>query len=351
MMKSRILLAIIFMMALQPLYAAVGYWPTTSESDRFGAVSRSDRATRFGGARLRPIFWSAADPSTDSTAGSHNSGPITTRDQIDILLKEYDTLRADILLRSNVIFSVLAVAAGILAWFIQRHKESWFLPTFFAFVAIFIFIYWVNHQNIARAANRLKEIERKVNALATAPDGSPLLEWETKWGGTALGPFRQSASSGVEMDPWLASLLIAMLLCVMSLVYKVAAPWYWAKRYRGVNLKGRWDWEFECGGSRFSFRANIEQDAHKLAGAATVGKSVDGRSLYEETFRIAGSVYDGFVILSLIGEGRKSIPFATGMFKVGGEDKMLSGHLLYRFAADEIRSEKVELRLCFVEPG
>lgn len=217
MMRSSILLAITFVVVLPPLYAAVGYRPAASDSGRFGTASRYDRATTFGDARLGSIFRSAADPS---------SGRLLREIRLIYCSKKYDTLRADILLRSNVIFSVLAVAAGILAWFIQRHKESWFLPTFFALVAIFIFIYWVNHQNIARSANRLKEIERKVNALAKAPDGSPLLEWETKWGGTALGPFRQSPSSGVEMDPWLASLLIALLLCVTSLVYKVVAPWY-----------------------------------------------------------------------------------------------------------------------------
>jgi hypothetical protein len=152
MLRAHALLVITLVAVMSPLYVAAGCWPFLPDAEGSGVWRGAGSILGFGGTQLSHGPLSDARQSIDSTADPKMRGPVTTKDQIDILLKEYDTLRADILLRSNIVFSILAVAAGILAWFIQRHKESWFLPTFFALVAIFVFIYWVNHQNIARAA-------------------------------------------------------------------------------------------------------------------------------------------------------------------------------------------------------
>lgn len=140
MMRAHILLPIMLAAVTSPLYATAGRWPFLSEAAGPRAWCRPGSILGLGAPQLGHGPLSEARQSIDSIPDPQTGGPVTTKDQIDILLKEYDTLRADILLRSNIVFSILAVAAGILAWFIQRHKESWFLPTLFALIAIFVFI-------------------------------------------------------------------------------------------------------------------------------------------------------------------------------------------------------------------
>jgi hypothetical protein len=111
---------------------------------------------------------------------------ITTKDKIDILFKEYDTLRAEILNRTNNLFTLMAIGGGVLTLLLSFKNElRLWLPLLLFFGLIFGFIAWINDRNIRRIARRLMQIENQVNHLAGGDE--PLLEWETRWGAAAFG--------------------------------------------------------------------------------------------------------------------------------------------------------------------
>ncbi len=119
-----------------------------------------------------------------------SSNQITAKDRIDILLKEYDTLRAEILNRTNNLFTLMAIGGGVLTLLLSFKNElRLWLPLLLIFGLIFGFIAWVNDRNIRRIARRLMQIEYQVNQIAGGD--TPLLEWETHWGAAARGIFRK----------------------------------------------------------------------------------------------------------------------------------------------------------------
>lgn len=99
-------------------------------------------------------------------------------DHIQILFKEYDTLRAEILGRANNLFQLLTVAIVAMGWLLS-HPQDTALPvalcvSIFAILAFGVLIWRAVHL----AARRLRELEREINGLA----GKDLLKWETSWG-------------------------------------------------------------------------------------------------------------------------------------------------------------------------
>ena len=132
---------------------------------------------------------------------------LAAKDQIEILLREYDTLRAEIIARTTAGSQLVAVAAilftALLTVMATRSapsgtsERSWLsshaggafwscLSVLVAFVCVFT---WLAHREINIIAERLQRIEQQVNGLA----GTDLLEWETKWGAKSTGWFPRHA--------------------------------------------------------------------------------------------------------------------------------------------------------------
>ena len=106
------------------------------------------------------------------------SPPTDTKAKVDILLKEYDILRSEIISRTNNRFAVIGFIAALIA-FVGSQSE---MPLYvrcviggLAFVAILV-IYFRLGQLIKRCAVRIAEIEEKINNLM----GEKLLVWESQ---------------------------------------------------------------------------------------------------------------------------------------------------------------------------
>ena len=99
-----------------------------------------------------------------------------------ILLHEYNTLRAEVLSRYVAQFQSGGVASivllGIFTLFANIGFSFWFLGLVVLDLALFgAVLIWIDI-DIAKAAGRLREIETQVNALA----GETLLRWENQYG-------------------------------------------------------------------------------------------------------------------------------------------------------------------------
>ncbi|MGH8601688.1 MAG: hypothetical protein ACREXR_02570 [Gammaproteobacteria bacterium] len=107
-------------------------------------------------------------------------------DCVQILLKEYDTLRAEILLRIAHRFAFLGLtgAAGGYVFFTLKYKDLaiyQIIVLIIAALAVLVAWFWQG-QVIARCSERIAEIEVAVNSLA----GAELLVWEHEKRGSVL---------------------------------------------------------------------------------------------------------------------------------------------------------------------
>src|SRR6266849_10226121 len=113
---------------------------------------------------------------------SDNSTPLSAKEQIDILLKEYDTLRQEIIARTSQGFQVLGFGVllytALVAWFGAHSVDRTFWVLLIIFVLTIAVVSLMAHRDINMAARRISEIELHVNNLA----GATLLQWETKYG-------------------------------------------------------------------------------------------------------------------------------------------------------------------------
>lgn len=110
--------------------------------------------------------------------------------KIDVLMKEYDTLRQEILARSNNRFSILGLmfaAATALAAFkntsmlkdISLTTAAWSMAVWLLLMGA---VWWSLGRLIYACNRRLVMIERQVNELA----GEELLRWETTYSPNTL---------------------------------------------------------------------------------------------------------------------------------------------------------------------
>jgi hypothetical protein len=112
-----------------------------------------------------------------------NEKTLDSKDKIQILLKEYDTLRAEIIARTNHGFQLTGLGGAVLMWLVSRPDDARFWVLVATFLMVFGYMGWITFRDISKAAGRIRQIEAKVNKLA----GDELLEWETLWGGAVAG--------------------------------------------------------------------------------------------------------------------------------------------------------------------
>jgi hypothetical protein len=114
-------------------------------------------------------------------------------DHVEVLFKEYDTLRTEIISRTSnahqlaTVFAVLWV--GVFSWLVSRigitpRGIAALVGVTVAFVAVLAAVNrWVIQLDISNAAARIRELEAEINRLC----GAELLKWETHWGGGRYG--------------------------------------------------------------------------------------------------------------------------------------------------------------------
>jgi len=129
-----------------------------------------------------------------------------TKDKVEILLHEYDTLRDEVVQRYNAIQQQISIFVlmiiGTLTILSTYSEQRWgwslFLYLLLALgLCVFAFALRINHLDIQKINTRLRELEADINQLA----GEQLLKWETYWSGAVTGyfnPFRRYPSSRID---------------------------------------------------------------------------------------------------------------------------------------------------------
>lgn len=103
--------------------------------------------------------------------------------KIQVLLQEYGGLRNEIVHRTNNMYQLFAVGAGLLG-FVLAGTDAYRIAIAVVIGAPVIkYFHWLITRDIRKAARRLREIEKDVNARA----GETLLVWETYFGGDVTG--------------------------------------------------------------------------------------------------------------------------------------------------------------------
>jgi len=103
---------------------------------------------------------------------------MTDQEKIDILLKEYETLREEIIHRTNnrLSFLTYAGAVGTYGFFSVQTKSLLQTVVLFTATAFLLVLWYRIGLLVARCSHRIAEIETEVNRLANAE----LLQWETR---------------------------------------------------------------------------------------------------------------------------------------------------------------------------
>lgn len=133
-----------------------------------------------------------------------SSGPDEDRKlRIDILLKEYDTLRTEILQRGNLRVGAIGlfVAIGILFFGESDGAFLWRVVAALLVLGAAGVIWIESWYGVGLCAFRLREVENRVNELA----GEELLVWESTWASRRLfnrfSRFVAGAPTGRSREP------------------------------------------------------------------------------------------------------------------------------------------------------
>ena len=118
---------------------------------------------------------------------NHSVETFSPKEKIEILFKEYDTLRAEIIGRTAGGYQLIAILAiifaAILGWRSPHGPDQMFWVAIGVLVGSAIVFGWWAHRDINMIARRISDIELQINEFS----GQTLLIWETQLGGMAGG--------------------------------------------------------------------------------------------------------------------------------------------------------------------
>ena len=120
----------------------------------------------------------------------------SSKEQIVVRLKEYDTLRAEIATRTAGIYQAVGISATVAIFLFTWWSSStlnfglsfWVAVGLFALTSIVFAL--STRRDINKIARRIADIEAEVNRLS----GATLLEWESRFGAASTGWFRRKAT-------------------------------------------------------------------------------------------------------------------------------------------------------------
>lgn len=133
----------------------------------------------------------------------------------------------------------------------------------------------------------------------------------------------------------ISGVLTALLLLMSGLfLRKVIVPWYQEIKYQGVDLNGTWS-NNEESPDKAKFEMTIKQNAHLIKGEALITGSIikDGNKL---EFNMTGTVWEGYLSLTMKSKDRSRVSFATLLLKVCNGGQQLEGNLSHKSMAEDI---------------
>ena len=98
--------------------------------------------------------------------------------KVDVLLKEYETLSSYALQRNSQRFALLSVSGGLGSYaFFSAHAFDTYQRAILMVTAVaLLLLWWQLGGMMVRCANRMAEIEERVNSVAR----EGLMQWESK---------------------------------------------------------------------------------------------------------------------------------------------------------------------------
>jgi hypothetical protein len=141
-----------------------------------------------------------------------------------------------------------------------------------------------------------------------------------------------------------SGILTTVLLWLFGLlVQKVFIPWYQEFIYKGVDLKGTWNYHIQYeSGVTYSCQLDLKQSAHKITGLGSM-RVENSDNDYVQNLSIEGETWEGFLILNMRSTSNSSLSFVSGLFKVEERGAKLSGSWAYRSRVETVSHED----LCF----
>jgi hypothetical protein len=106
--------------------------------------------------------------------------------QIQILLKEYDTLRQEIVGRINSRFSLVGFGSGLAVFLASQKPTEWDWLLIVSWLLALVILWWRTAILLRRCSIRIAYLEQQINSLA----GAELLAWESHHGGGWLRRIR-----------------------------------------------------------------------------------------------------------------------------------------------------------------
>jgi hypothetical protein len=117
---------------------------------------------------------------------------LSNHECIQIIFKEYDTLRAEIIARTTGGFQLISIIAllssALLAWAGSHSASKVLWVGVGVLCAASALFFYVAHRDVNMLASRVKEIEAEINHLAGDIE---LLKWETHSGAAVTGWIRR----------------------------------------------------------------------------------------------------------------------------------------------------------------
>jgi hypothetical protein len=128
-----------------------------------------------------------------------------------------------------------------------------------------------------------------------------------------------------------AGVLSSALIFILSKIWlRILLPWYQKIIYKGIDIETTWVADFGEG-AKSNFELTLKQNAHDLTGHALVIKESGEKLL----FKAKGSVWEGYISLSMKTVDRKRLSFANILLKVCNGGSKLEGKLTFRNMSDD----------------
>lgn len=121
--------------------------------------------------------------------GDDDPETLSQKDKIQILLQEYNTLRAELVVNGNKTFQLLSLGGALFVLIISRPLDVRFWTALVAALVGISYFSFVVMRDIRRLAKRVRELEHDINRRAD----EELLIWESRWGRAVTGFLVQRA--------------------------------------------------------------------------------------------------------------------------------------------------------------
>src|ERR1700722_3367680 len=110
---------------------------------------------------------------------------MTDPEKIDILLKEYDSLRSELVGRVTYWYQLGALAVLVLGWVALCPLDKRTAIILALLVSLGTFFAALLARDVRILGKRIRQLEKEINTLA----GADLLKWETHYGGSATSTY------------------------------------------------------------------------------------------------------------------------------------------------------------------